>query len=68
VGSRKRTHESSDVDQEVEPEHSTLSGSFGIDDDLLALLGSGDNRDGLGHLIEKKRRNIRLEDTYKACQ
>jgi hypothetical protein len=60
------SHKSSDVNQKVEPEHSTLSGSFGVNDDLLALLGSGDDGDSFGHLIEKKRRNIRLEDTCKA--
>jgi hypothetical protein len=57
------SHEASNVDEEVEPEHSTLGRSFGVDDDSLALLGGGNDGNSLGHLIEKKRRNIRLEDT-----
>lgn len=57
------THEASDVNQEVEPEHSTLGRGLRVDNDSLTLLGANDNGDSLGHLIEKERRNVRLEDT-----
>lgn len=60
-------HEPSDVDQEVEPKHSTLGRSLGVDDDSLTLLGGDHNGHSFGHLVEKERRNVGLEDTCKPC-
>jgi len=59
------THETTNVDQKIEPEHDTLSGSLGVDNDSLALLGRDNDRDRLGHLVEKEGRNIGLEDTCR---
>lgn len=61
------THETTNIDQEVEPEHDALSGSLGVNDDFLTLLGSHNDGNSLGHLVEKKRRNIGLEDTCSEC-
>lgn len=54
-------HESTDVDEEVEPEHDSLGRGLRVDNDFLARLQGLDLGNSVGHLIEKQRRHIRLE-------
>ena len=54
-------HEATDVDQQVEPEHDSLSGGLGILNDLLALLGLDNAGYGSGHLVQKDRGHVGLE-------
>ena len=54
-------HESTDVDEEVEPEHDSLSRRLRVNNDSLARLQGLDLGDSVRHLIEKQRRHIRLE-------
>lgn len=59
------THESANVDEEVEPEDHTLGGGFWVLDHSLAGLGCDDDWDGCGHLIEKERRDVGLEHGWE---
>ena len=55
------THESTNVDEEVEPEHDTLSGRLRILDNSFSLFVGNDDWHTGGHLVEKQRRHIWLE-------
>ena len=59
------THEATDVDHEVEPQHDTLSGGLGILDNTLASLENLDHRLGVGNLIEEEGRDVGLEHGCK---
>lgn len=55
------TSASTDVDQEVKPQHNTVDGLLGIDNDLLTILISHNMGDSVWGLIHDGRRDIGLE-------
>lgn len=55
------THKTTNVDDEVEPQHDTLSGGLGVLDNALAGLEHLDHGLGVGNLIEEKGRDVGLE-------
>ena len=60
VGGRN-AHETTDIDEQVEPQHSPLGSSLGIFDDTLAILQGLDDGDLVRHLVKEQGRDIRLE-------
>lgn len=54
-------HEATNVDEEVEPQHSALSGVLRVLNDTLATLEGFDNGDVVRHLIQEEGGNVGLE-------